>query len=230
MFTPGASAAASLPLYTGGGVCYKNCANYGEMQRKAENRNERKAGDSMKKGCARCFSALSLGVLALVLAMRLSQRGTTFWEPGWQTRTQPSALAGRPAGERRGLHPALEQRRAAPMIRAGGLLRAPTGRGVKRGGTCLPAGGYLSACRALGGDMTAAMREGTLLPVYVSDGSRWCELFAYVSGMPALWSKTQERAVPPGTLWERHHGSWNWPTIIGLHPVLARGNARGQLT
>lgn len=43
--------------------------------------------------------------------------------------------------------------------------------------------------------MTAAMREGTLLPVYVSDGSRWCELFAYVSGMPALVVKTQE-SVP----------------------------------
>lgn len=31
--------------------------------------------------------ALSLGVLALVLAVRLGQKGTTFWEPGWQTRS-----------------------------------------------------------------------------------------------------------------------------------------------
>ncbi|WP_418454283.1 CotH kinase family protein [Allofournierella sp.] len=149
----------------------------------------------MKKRLRALLFALSLGVLALVLAVRLGQKGTTFLGARLADAEQLAALQAGPqvSGEDCILH---WNGAVLPYDSAQGAYCVPQPAGGETRGNLSSSWGdiYLPA-EHWGGDMTAAMREGTLLPVYVSDGSRWCELFAYVSGMPALVVKTQE-SVP----------------------------------
>ncbi|GKI14373.1 hypothetical protein CE91St44_08580 [Oscillospiraceae bacterium] len=187
----------------------------------------------MKKRLRALLFALSLGVLALVLAVRLSQRGTTFLGARLADAEQLAVLQAGPqvSGEDCILH---WNGAVLPYDSAQGAYCVPQPAGGETRGNLSSSWGdiYLPA-EHWGGDMTAAMREGTLLPVYVSDGSRWCELFAYVSGMPALVVRTQESVpyrldpnIVSGTM-AKLELAYNYSDYTLFWP---EGNARGQLT
>lgn len=185
----------------------------------------------MKKRLRALLLVLSLGVLALALAVRLGQQGTTLLGARLAGPEQLAALqAGRQvSGEGCILH---WNGAVLPYDSAQGAYCVPQPAEGGAKGSLSSSWGEIYLPAEHWREFFGAMREGTLLPIYVSDGTRWCELFAYVSGMPALVIQTQE-SVPvqrdPAVVGEtmaKQPFAYNYGSLTLFWP---EGNLREQL-
>lgn len=185
----------------------------------------------MKKKLRALLFVLSLGVLAFALAVRLGQRGTTLLGARLASGEQVAALQAGQQVSSEGcvLH---WNGTVLPYDSAQGAFCLPQPADGQAKGNLSASWGDIYLPAEHWADRTAVMREGTLLPVYVSDGSRWCEVFAYVSGMPALVIKT-ESSEPvqrdPGIVGEtmaKQPFAYNYGNLTLFWP---EGNVREEL-
>lgn len=186
----------------------------------------------MKKKLRALLFVLSLGVLAFALAVRLGQRGTTLLGARLASGEQVAALQAGQQVSSEGcvLH---WNGTVLPYDSAQGAFCLPQPADGQAKGNLSASWGDIYLPAEHWADRTAVMREGTLLPVYVSDGSRWCEVFAYVSGMPALVIQTRE-SVPyrldPAIVSQTMANlelAYNYASYTLFWP---EGNSRQQLT